>query len=87
MDYDNPLEVVDDITLKRSLNSATCIYPKSGPAVPGNRVLNFAPGEGQIPVSVFYQKHWETLAFPILYPTSTGTFHQERPVSISPKSM
>lgn len=47
--------------------------------------LNIAPGEGQTPTSVFYQKHWETLAFPTLFPDGKNTYHENRAVQISPK--
>lgn len=85
VDNDNPLDIVEDLSFKWSLDSTTCLYPKFGPPVPGNKILNIAPGEGQVPVSMFYQDHWETLAFPTLFPSGKGLFHEDRQIKISPK--
>ena len=67
VEKDAPENVIEDLNLKRTLNSVTCLYPEQGPTVSNNKILNLAPAEGQIPTSVFYEKNWETLAFPALF--------------------
>ena len=69
--------------LKNSINSVTCIYPKEGPIVRNNQELQIAPGEGQIPTSIYHNKHWEALAFPTLFPNGENTFDTERPVKLT----
>ncbi|KAK3100749.1 hypothetical protein FSP39_024640 [Pinctada imbricata] len=80
-----PSDVAENLHLKRSVNSSTCLYPEEGPLVRSNKILNIAPAEGQTPTSVFYQEFWETAAFPGLFPDGKNTFHEERKVPISPK--
>lgn len=68
VEKDVPEDIVEELNFKRSLNSVTCLYPDEGPSVTSEKILNIAPGEGRTPTSVFYQKDWETLAFPTLFP-------------------
>jgi hypothetical protein len=68
IEKDIPSDVADNLHLKRSINSSTCLYPEQGPSVRSNKILNIAPAEGQIPTSVFHQEIWETLAFSRLFP-------------------
>ena len=83
VEKDAPQTVIEDLTLKRTLNSVTCLYPEQGPSVTSNKILNLAPAEGQIPTSVFYEKNWETLAFPALFPDGRNTYHQPRVTHLS----
>ena len=83
VEKDAPENVIEDLTLKRTLNSITCLYPEQGPSVSSNKILNLAPAEGQIPTSVFYEKIWETLAFPALFPDGRNTYHQPRGTPLS----
>lgn len=68
VEKDVPEDIVEELNFKRSLHSVTCLYPDEGPSVTSEKILNIAPGEGRTPTSVFYQKDWETLAFPTLFP-------------------
>jgi hypothetical protein len=85
VEKDIPQDVADEINYKRSLNNTSCLYPEQGPVVRSNKILNLAPAEGQRPTSIFYQDHWETLAFPTLFPDGKNTFHEERVTPITPK--
>ena len=85
LEKDAPKHIVEDINYERSLNSVICMYPEHGPSIRSDKVLNLAPAEGQIPTSAFYQKDWETLAFPTIFPDGLNTFDTERTVKISPK--
>lgn len=85
VEKDVPEDIVEELNFKRSLNSVTCLYPDEGPSVTSEKILNIAPGEGRTPTSVFYQKDWETLAFPTLFPDGKNTYHENRAVQISPK--
>ena len=83
VEKDAPENVIEDLTLKRTLTSVTCLYPEQGPSVSSNKILNLAPAEGQIPTSVFYEKNWETLPFPALFPERKNTYHQPRVTPLS----
>ena len=58
----------------------TALQNKEGPEIDTNEILNIAPGEGQIPVSVRSEPDWEALAFPKEF--STGDFHYNHPRDI-----
>ncbi|XP_070559937.1 uncharacterized protein [Ptychodera flava] len=73
VDDDNPDHVKMELSLKKTINSSTCLYPKEGPNVKTNQILHLAPGEGQRPTHVFYEKDWEAMTFPTLFPS--GTIH------------
>ncbi|XP_070573805.1 uncharacterized protein [Ptychodera flava] len=85
VDDDNPDHVKTELNLKKSINSSTCLYPKCGPNVKTNQILHLSPGEGQRPTHVFYEKDWEALTFPTLFPSGTNTFNEERDVRITVK--
>ena len=82
VDRDNPAAFVEEQSLKQSLNA---VYPENGPSLSSHQVLNIAPAEGQTPTSIFYQDFWETMAFPTLFPSGKNTFHEKRPVPVTPK--
>lgn len=87
VDEDNPQSVVTDLQYRQSVNDLTCIQPVSGPEVKTNEILNLAPGEGGIPISMTKEPHWESMAFPQLFPTAKNTYHSvtPRPTKITPK--
>ena len=59
----------------------------SGPEIKTNQILNLAPGEGGTPLSVTKEPHWESMAFPYLFPTAKNTYHTDtpRPTKITAK--
>ncbi|XP_070548888.1 uncharacterized protein [Ptychodera flava] len=85
VDDDNPDHVKMELSLKKTINSSTCLYPKEGPNVKTNQILHLAPGEGQRPTHVFYEKDWEAMTFPTLFPSGTNTFTEERQVRLTVK--
>ena len=41
----------------------TVMYSVNGPNISPSEIINIAPGEGQIPVSLTLEPNWEALAF------------------------
>ena len=48
------------------------------------KVFCVAPGEGQIPQSIFHEKGADSMAFPALFPDGKFGFSEERPIKLSP---
>lgn len=63
VDADNPENVVQDEKMKKSVITNTCIQALTGPNVKTNQIINLAPGEGQRPIALSKEPHWEALAF------------------------
>ena len=69
---------------KSSIPYPTVLHNIDGPNISPDQVVNIAPGEGQIPVSVTSEPDWEALAFPKDYSTGKYHFNEERDVPITP---
>ena len=85
VENDNPENIKEELILRKSLNTSTCLYPKEGPSIKTNEILNIAPGEGQVPTHIFYEKDWEALAFPYLFPSGANTFNVSRETKLTAK--
>ncbi|GAB1600976.1 hypothetical protein Ahia01_000375800, partial [Argonauta hians] len=69
---------------KASLASLPTVMSNvTGPALSTSDVINVAPGEGQIPISIENEPDWEALAFPKEFSTGSNHFSSVRRVSIS----
>ena len=62
----------------------TVLHNIDGPNISADEIVNIAPGEGQIPVSVISEPDWEALAFPKHYSTGNNHFNESREVCITP---
>ena len=82
---ENPPHIRLENSLKRTINTATCLYPKEGPNINTNELLHIAPGEGKKPTNIYYEKNWEAMAFPTLFPLGTNTFNEQREKNITVK--
>ena len=54
-------------------------------SVQSNELVSLAPGEGQIPTSIYYQPDWETMAFPTHFPSGKNGYDCERDVPLTVK--
>ena len=61
----------------------TVMHNIDGPSITTSDVVNIAPGEGQIPVSIDNQPDWEPLAFPREFSTGNHHINSERNVPVS----
>ena len=74
---------------ERELNQSsppfpTVMYNVDGPNISPSKIVNIAPGEGQIPVSFTSEPNWEALAFPKEYSAGRNHFNEEREIPITP---
>ena len=67
-----------------SIPYPTVLHNIDGPNISAEDVVNIAPGEGQIPVSVSSEPDWEALAFPKDYSTGKNHFNEKRQFPITP---
>ena len=69
-DSDDELESNGRTIEKRTTTNCfpTALQNIDGPEIDTNEILNIAPGEGQVPVSVRSEPNWEALAFPKEFP-------------------
>lgn len=88
-DQDNTNDTDDDAEDDnlRGLPFNTCLQPHNDPNINKYQdIFNIAPGEGQIPLDMIFDKSSEILAFPRAFPTGKfGLQHLNRPTNIYPK--
>ena len=60
---------------KSGIPNPTCMHDTDG--ISSEQAIDIAPGEGQIPVSIYNEPDCEALAFPNLF--ATGHFHHNEP--------
>ena len=58
------------------------MYNVDEPNISPSKIVNIAPGEGQIPVSFTSKPNWEVLAFPKDCSTERNHFNEERETPI-----
>ena len=70
---------------KEGIANPTVMHHIDGPNVSLNKIVGIAPGEGQIPVSLWSEPNCEALSFPKHFPD--GKFHfnypREKPITLS----
>ena len=83
-DSDDEIEGNDASKEKSQIPYPTVFHNTHGPNVTSEKVLEIAPGEGQIPVSTYNEPNWEALSFVKQYSQGRYHFNWERPQKISP---
>ena len=68
---------------KAQIYYPTAFHNTHGPEVTSEKIIEVAPGEGQIPISIYKEKNWEAMAFVKQYSEGKFHFNTERPTKIS----
>ena len=72
---------IKEIELKESSSTFLAVtYNIDGPNISPSKIVNIAPGEGQILVSFTSEPNWEALAFAKDYYTRRNQFIEEREI-------
>ncbi|XP_061170416.1 uncharacterized protein LOC133179738 [Saccostrea echinata] len=74
----------DPVSQLRGVKFESCIQP-SDASIDVDKILNIAPGEGKMPLSILMDDLFEELAFPNLLPTGKFGWKHNRKIKLTPK--
>ena len=77
------LQVARSESKTTSVSYPTVLHEVNGPYIFVNKILNIAPGEGKIPLSLVTEPDCEALTFPKEYSTGKNHFNEPREVAIT----